>query len=277
MEIQLVIYAATLLGLGFLMRLVSNQNSELQKMNRMAAAIAVAMMTSLMLASPAYAFKKVYSPYVEKGELEVEWKGSHVVDNEDDEDGEQEQELSIGYGVNDFWNTEIAGEIEKSGVDGEDYEFTAVEWENKFQLTQPGEYWADVGAQFAYVHNVSGDADAIEGKLLLAKDVGKFSTMLNLNLEKSIGAESEGDWPEGGLAISSRYRWKPWLEPGVEWFSEFGELGNSGSFDNQGHSIGPALYGKIGPVKYDVGYQFGVSDGAPDGEAKAILEYEFRF
>lgn len=42
MEIQIVIYVATLIGLGFLMRIVSNQKNGVQKMNRMAAAIIVA-------------------------------------------------------------------------------------------------------------------------------------------------------------------------------------------------------------------------------------------
>jgi len=40
--------------------------------------------------------------------------------------------------------------------------------------------------------------------------------------------------------------------------------------------VGPVFYGKIGQFKYDVGYLFGISDDAVDGELKWIIEYEIK-
>ncbi|MCA9404948.1 MAG: hypothetical protein KC684_00275 [Candidatus Omnitrophica bacterium] len=64
------------------------------------------------------------------------------------------------------------------------------------------------------------------------------------------------------------------FEPGFEWHSNFGELKEHKSYDEQTHQAGPVFYGSVGPVKYNVGFLFGVTDPAPEGELKAILEYE---
>jgi high-affinity iron transporter len=274
--IQLITYALTLGVFIMLMRLIdSKQKLNMQAVTTTALILFVA--GSMLIPShPAYATQKVYSPYVEKGELELEWRGGYDIDDEDDVDGAWKQKLAIGYGFTDFWFSEIYGEVEKEGDDDADAEFSAMEWENKFQLTQPGEYWLDVGALVELEYNTSGGADKAEGKLLLAKETGKFTHMVNLVAEREFGEDAENE-TETGLSWSTRYRYRPEFEPGFEIHSEFGELGESSSFDEQEHQIGPVFYGKIGPVKYDVGYLFGVSDAAPDGSIKALLEYEWHF
>jgi FTR1 family protein len=272
--IQLIAYILTLGTFTMLMRFIDTKNK--MNMARATTASVALIMAAFLVPAPAHATKKVYSPYVEKGELELEWKGGYDIDDEDDVDGAWKQKVGIGYGFTDFWFSEIEGEVEKDGDDDADAEFSAVEWENKFQLTQSGEYWLDVGAFVELEHNTTGGADKAELKLLLAKETGKFMHMANLVAEREFGEDSE-DETETGLAWSTRYRYNPAFEPGFEIHSEFGELGEDNSFDEQGHLAGPVFYGKIGPVKYDVGYLFGISDAAPDGSIKAILEYEWHF
>ncbi|MCB1651110.1 MAG: hypothetical protein KDI46_03570 [Alphaproteobacteria bacterium] len=228
------------------------------------------------LPAPAHATKKVYSPYVEAGELEIEWKGGYDVDGNNAVDGGWKQKLGVGYGVNDFWFTEVEAEVEKDGTRGADTDFSALEWENKFMLTPQGQYFVDVGALAAVEYNTSGGADKAELKLLLAKDTGPWSHLLNVSGEREFGDHSGHD-TEFGLAWGSRYRYSPAFEPGFEIHSNFGSLSDGSDFDAEDHRIGPVVYGKLGAVKYDVGYLFGASDGAPDGTLKAILEYEMRF
>lgn len=272
--IQIIVYTLTMGLLFMLMNFFGKPAASSVNQARMTACILTALGLSLLPAQ-AHATKKVYTPYVEKGELEVEWRGGYTVDDGDN-DGAWAQKLGVGYGVTDFWFTEIYGEIEREGEDGADTELTEVEWENKFQLTQPGEHWVDVGALVELVHNTSGGADKAEAKLLLAKDTGKFSHNLNLIAEREFG-EDASDETEAGFAWNSRYRLDPAFEPGFEIYSNFGDLSESTDFDDEDHRAGPVIQGQIGHVKYDVGYLFGVTDGAPDGTAKAILEYEWRF
>lgn len=230
----------------------------------------------LAFSQSAYATKKVYNPYVEEHELELEWRGGFTHDDEDDEaDGAWEQKAAVGYGFTNWFFGEIYGEFEKEG-DDDDVEFSAIELEGKFQLTERGQFWVDVGLLAEYEINTLSGPDKIEGKLLLSKDIGKFSHTANIALETEVGDDAEHE-VEAGLSWSTRYRYKEEFEPGFEIHSEFGPIDDPGGFDEESHQIGPVVYGKVGNFKYDVGYLFGVSDGAPDGEVKGILEYEWHF
>jgi high-affinity iron transporter len=236
------------------------------------ACLALAM---IFMPTAANATKKVYSPYVEKGELEIETRQGYAIDSDDDVDGEWKQKYAVGYGVTDVWFTEVYGEWEKEGDDGADIEFTAIEWENRFQLTNPGEYWADLGALVEYVHNTDGGADKIEAKALVAKDVGKFSHTVNLKIQREFGEKSSHE-TEYGSAFNSRYRYSPVFEPGIEMYNSFGNF--EGDFDDRKHMMGPVAQGKIlGNIGYDAGVLFGISDAAPDATVKLILEYEMYF
>ena len=273
MEIQLIFYVAsfvTLIGLMWLLERPKKPSLS------PAATAAIAFIAAFSIAPEAHATKRVYEPYVEKGEMEFEVLGSHLVDDDSNINGAEKFKAAIGYGVTDRWFTEIYGEMERSGVSGANNEFTAIEWENRFQLTEQGEYWMDVGAYLAYEQSFEDDhANKIEAKLLLAKDVYDFTYLANLIVEQAVGDHSEGEDPETGLALGGRYRYSPYFEPGLEWYSDFGAL-ESIHAKNQ---FGPAAYGQIGdlPMKYNLGYLFGMSEAAPDGEIKAIFEYEWRF
>ncbi len=276
-EVQLIAYALTLLSFVVLMNFPGAAKLR-RAVSGPQGSVAAIILFGLVSLTPghAHAGKKVYTPYVVQGELEVEMKSEVAIDDDSDVSGEQEHEFAIGYGVNDFWKTELEIEFEKSGEHGSDFESEALEWENIIQLTQPGEYWLDAGLYGAYEQNLQSGPNEFKAKLLLAKDIGKTSHALNISFTKEVGYDAEG--LEGGFAWSSRYRFKPWLEPGVEWYSEFGELKDTGAFDEQQHSAGPVVYGVLGKnFKYDIGYLVGLSDESPDGDIKANLEYEWHF
>lgn len=270
--IQIIIYTLTL---GILIMFTKSVKAKKINDKSVAVITLIALSTCLMPAQ-AHATKKVYAPYVEQGELELEYRGGYDIDDDDDVNGSWKQKFAIGYGVNDFWFTEVYTEFEKEGESGADLEFSAIEWENKFQITQPGQYWIDLGLLTELEYNTSGGADKAEVKALLAKDMGKFTHLANLGFEREFGEDSE-DATEFGASWSSRYRYMPEFEPGFEIHSEFGRLDDGSSFNEEEHQIGPVFYGKVGSVKYDVGYLVGISDGSPDGTIKALLEYELRF
>lgn len=237
-----------------------------------------------LAASPAYAVDKLYYPYVEQGEWELEYFGSRSVDADTGKDDLQKQQFSVGYGVMEYWRTEVYAKYQKEPQDN--LAFAAYEWENIFQFTERGEYWIDVGGSLAYEFTPqSNRADTVEARLLLAKDFYDTSHTLNLKLEKDIGAGPKAGL-EGELLWSSRYTsLSEYFEPGFEIDNNFGELKHVGHFSQQEHYIGPAAYGKIpltvagqaDALKYRVGYLFGVSGAASAGQALAQLEYEIHF
>lgn len=286
--IQVLTYALTFVALMLLMRWAERRSSAFARKIGPARTSAHKVSVAAVLCAaacltwgtaPASATQRVYSPHVSQGELELEYLGRVDFDDDPDKDRAQKQKFAVGYGVTDRWFTEIYGEIEREGGaegDEDGFEFTAVEFENRLELTEPGETWVDVGLYFAYEIATKDDGhDKVEGKLLLEKETGVLSHRLNLILEREVGNGASND-TEGGLAWSTRWRAHEAVEPAVEWFSDFGALGSGTSWDEQKHSVGPALYGKISPhIGYEVAYLFGVSDAAPDGEIKWVLEFEW--
>lgn len=249
----------------------------ISKLNYNKSVLALAGILAVANVSNAEASKKVYDPYVEKGELEFELRSGIKFDDNKSKDGEEKHKLAIGYGVTDRWATEIYGVIEKEGTSGSEYIFQEIEWANKFQLTEAGQYFVDVGAYLAYSAALTGGhADAIEAQLLLAKDIGKFSNNANIEYKRQIG-ENSNDENEVELKWSTRYRYSELFEPGFEIYSNLGDISDSKGYDKQSHQIGPVFYGKYDHIKYEIGYLFGASDAAVDGEAKLLLEYEMRF
>ncbi len=222
----------------------------------------------------AWAVRSVNSPYVTKGDLKLEWRGAYDFDSENkSQRGAQGYDLKLIYGVTDYWATEMEGEGLKSGSAGSELRLTTLEWQNRFQFTGPKD-WIGSGLRLGYRRSFIGTPDRLQAKLLLAKDIGKVSSTGNLILTKEIGSGAAA--LQGGLALSSRYKWKSWLEPGAEWYSDFGQLRDPGKFSRQNHSAGPVFYGQLTPnLRYDIGYLFGISDAAPDGELKSRLEYKF--
>lgn len=205
-------------------------------------------------------------------------KGNYVVDSNRNKDGGQKNKFGVGYGFTDFWFSEVEAELEKSGAANSDYKFSAIEWENIIQVLEPGEYWLDLGLYGAFEKSFEGGgADKVEGKVLLAKNTQDFTHLANITLEKEIGANAT-ESAEWELAWSTRYHYQPWLEPGFEVHSGFGEINHTKTYAEQSHQIGPVIYGDLpGGFKYDVGYLFGASKAANDGELKWIVEYEMRF
>lgn len=233
---------------------------------------------------PALAADKLYSPYVTPGELEIEYFGSRSFDDRPSKNNEQKQQFAVAYGVNDYWKTELYTKFEKEPQDR--LRFDEWEWENIFQLTERGEYWLDAGASLAYEWTPQSDrADTAEARILLAKDLDKTSHLLNIKGSKKVGADAAKTRLKGKLLWSSRYNYSRYFEPGFEIESDFGELSRTGSFDVQKHYVGPAAYGKIplhftdraDGLKYRIGYLFGVSKAAQDGQAIVQLEYEIHF
>lgn len=219
-------------------------------------------------------YLKLYSPRVEKGELAAELDLNYNKDTEKDVDKYFSQVVALEYGVTDWWQTELGGEIEKEN--GGSNELTHIKFENVFAPWKPGENFVDAGLYVELEKGTQGgETDNIETQLLLEKNTGDFVHTANLKLEHAVGKNADNaDWGSG-LAWRTKYRYDKAFEPGVEYYADFGEFKDNLSFSEQEHQIGPVIQGKIGKVKYDTGALFGISDAAADATVKLNLEYEF--
>ncbi|MFV2055817.1 MAG: hypothetical protein ACC707_05080, partial [Thiohalomonadales bacterium] len=228
----------------------------------------------------AQASDKIYSPYVEYGEFELEYRGHITNDKRPPLDNNEKHRAEIVYGFTEYWSSGLIGVWKKNP--GSSLEFDATAWENIFQITDQGQYWVDVGLYLEYeLAKDSTSADKVEAKLLLEHPGVKFINTANIILESEIGSNSN-DEVEFEILWRTKYRWKKSLELAMEIYSKFGEVGNTGGYDKQNHSIGPVLmgetsFGSQSKFKYEFGYLAGVSDAAADGTWKWLAEWETRF
>jgi len=223
---------------------------------------------------------KVYSPYVEKDTLEIEARGHIVTDRNPERRSARQDKFEIGYGVTDWWSTSFFTEHEREP--GETYRRSATAWENIFQLTERGKYWLDAGLYVEYASAADKNAaDTLELKLLLEKNIGKFSNTVNLIFEREVGKNASRD-VETSYAWRTRYRWKPELEPGIEIYGGLGDLDGLKVSSAYSHQAGPVISGKFrldskSALLYQVGYLFGLNHNSDDGAVKWQLEYERHF
>ncbi|WP_200821247.1 hypothetical protein [Oceanicoccus sp. KOV_DT_Chl] len=225
------------------------------------------MFTPVLVIADGSGIDKIYHPYVELLEWEVEWRGTQENRNpESNETRLQQQKLGIGKALADrlFVEAYFIGE----GSSDESLALSAYELELLLQLSEQGEYFADYGLLIELEKKDALNIWELATQFLLEKELGKFSATANIGLIYEWGNDIEDEW-ETSLALQLRYRQSPRFEPALELYI---------AEDTQ--AIGPVLLGmeKLGSgkaLRWEVGTIFGLSQETADYTLRAALEYEF--
>ena len=227
---------------------------------------------------------EIYSPNTEYREFSLEYNGSRTYDRNPDKNGARESEVSLEAGLTPRLTVEASAISAKDP--GGSSQLTAREIEGRYQFFEPGEKWLDAGLLVAYDFSARhGVADSLEVKLLLQKDLGRFTSTANIGFSQNVGSNSaHTGGPDYVFLWNTRYRYSGAFQPGIEIQSDLGQGHQLGSFHKQEHYIGPAVYGKLfGPlpqgqaIKYQFAYLVGASDAAARGTVRALVEYEAHF
>lgn len=280
--IQLFAYVSTVV-------LIVSTMKWLQAENKAGPAKAIAVALALIVSVPlfgmlmsknAHATHKVYSPHVEQGELELEVRSHIDRDGDSSVNNTRKDKYEIGYGVTDWWFTSVFVEYEREP--GEELHHSATAWENIFQLTEPGKYWADVGFYVEYEDPVDNNSpEKLELKLLLEKSINRWVHTFNFEASREVGGGASND-VNFGYAWRTKYKLKEIFEPGFELYGDLGTNHDFGFTGGQSQQIGPVFTGAVGisnktKFVYEAGYLFGLNDSAPDNTFKWLLEIETRF
>ena len=216
----------------------------------------------------------IYTPNVEQGEKEIDFKFGTA----DSAPRDSMASLGLGYGANAWWFTEVYVKYAKTG--GDSVKYDAFEWENKFQLTETGKYPVDVG----FITEIEIPRDRDEGielnvGPLFQTEFGKLQLNGNLLFEKRFDAAVSSP-TEAGYQWQVKYRWLPAFEYGLQGFGGTGPWNDWDGSSDQSHKMGPAIFGKLAAggrqaIKYNAAWLVGVSDAAPDNTFRMQVEYEF--
>ncbi|NJD25076.1 MAG: hypothetical protein FIB06_06690 [Betaproteobacteria bacterium] len=218
----------------------------------------------------------VYTPIVEEGEREIDFKFGTA--KKGDDPRESAASIGFGYGATSWWFTEVYLKYKREN--GEGTFLDAFEWENRFQLTETGKYPVDIG----FLLEIERPKDHAEGwevkwGPLFQSDFGKIQLNANLLFERAYKTE-EPTHMEFKYQWQIKYRWLPQFEYGLQGFGDMGEWNHWEPSNEQVHKIGPAAFGKFAlggrqAIKYNTAWLFGTTSASPDNTFRLQLEYEF--
>ena len=234
--------------------------------------LATLLATSHVCAGPA---EYVFVPNVVKGEREIDFKFGTQSGNV--APSQQAASLGVGYGATSRWFTELyVKATRESGRNN----FDAVEWENKFQLTETGEYPVDVGfiLEFELPHDRREGNEFRFGPLF---QVEYDRLQLNFNpLLTNITRSRDGNGTYFGYQWQARYRWQPAFDFGAQGFGDMGRWKHFDPAGEQNHRLGPAAFGKVNldgrqAIVWNAALLFGMTSASPDTSFRLQAEYEF--
>jgi len=188
----------------------------------------------------------------------------------------------FGYGVNNWWHTELELETGRDPGPGNHLKFDQITWENIFQFTERGQYWVDSGFFWEYGHGMlNGTPDETTFGPIFRKQIGPTINTVNLFFEKDIGNFASGR-PVFSYAVESRLALGTFIEPGIQAYGTPGPIGHFGPVGEQDHRIGPQLFANFGPIgpgslKANGGILIGVTPASPRITGRWQLEYELHF
>jgi hypothetical protein len=218
----------------------------------------------------------IYTPAVTYGEREIDFKMGSA--SKKDTPDEAAASIGFGYGARQWWFTEVYLKYKREL--NTDTKFDAVEWENKFQLTETGEYPVDVGFLLEIERPMNHDEGwEVKWGPLFQTEFGKVQLNANLLFQRSYHA-AEPSTMQFQYQWQVKYRWLPQFEYGLQGFGEMGDYDRWSAQDEQIHKLGPAVFGKLPlggghAIRYNAAWLLGASKAAPDNTVRLQIEYEF--
>ena len=194
--------------------------------------------------------------------------------------GDRTTVVEAEYGLNDRLSLAGIAALERSPGNGS--RLAGVGIEAVYYIGQIPKLGVDVGVYGEYKHGLSGNADVVEAKLLLAKNVDRFQGLLNLIVERPLGSGGE-NFATYGYAASATWRTTGNLRLGAE---AFGNLGSDRKFlGEKGGYVGPQVLWEARPkglpfeVDIDAGwlFPFGVDRSDARSQIRVGIGLEKRF
>ncbi len=220
----------------------------------------------------------LYTPHIERGELELDIKYGSATSNA----GVRPQAVSVGlgYGVTDHWFTEVYLK-QKHNAGGDS---TYLEWENRFLLVGGEGAPADIGWVTELEAPLTRGAPwELRAGPLFQSTLNKLQLNGNVIFERTFGGADEDSVSQVtniGYQWQARYRAGGVFDLGFQGFAEMGKWDQWSKTAAQNHRMGPAVYGKMvlgehQAIKYNAALLAGMTDAAPNKTFRMQLEYEF--
>ncbi len=230
----------------------------------LAALIATALAFHISVYADGIVVDKVYDPYVQPLETEVEFRSLLQRDNALGD--AENHRLGLGHALTDrLWaEAYVIGTSPPGGT----LSLDGFEAELKWQLTEQGEFAYDWGLLFELEREFDSNVWEFESSVIAVKEWNKWVGTANFKLIYEWGNPIQDEF-ETALHVQARYRYQEKFEPALEL-----HLGQDTV------AMGPALTGlwRFGggkKLRWQVGVYPGLTSESPNLSGLALLEYEF--
>lgn len=218
----------------------------------------------------------VYTPYVEPGVREIDFRHASV--RRGDDPRHSDSSIGLGFGAGEYWFTKVHLKYHRDGDSSSEYD--AVEWENKYQLSAVGQYAVDIGflANIARPDSSSAGYAVTFGPLF---QTVVSNTQINANFLFSRNYHSDFSNPMRlAYQWQARYLMNPKFDFGAQGFGELGKWDDWAPRSEQSHILGPAVFGRLPlagrqALKYNAAYLFDADDDRHSKTFRMQVEYEF--
>lgn len=240
-------------------------------MNGNAKKVMMLMLMTATLASVSIADRRSYVWTYEyqtmpKGTAEVEYYLTHKISDWHRYDNNTwEHNVEFEYGLTDHWDVAIYQTFKQSNTNTEDeFDYTGSKIRTRYRIGEKGQLPVDV---LLYAEYILGDgpsnADKFEGKLILAKDFGKWNLAYNQIYEKEV---KNGDGFEHAYATGLSYEFSPTWKAGLE---------SSGNYTDDKYYLGPTVSWASEKYWVNVGALRGLNDRSDDLRFRMIIGFPF--
>jgi hypothetical protein len=245
---------------------------------------------------------EIQESIIEPGEIQLQYRGAwhtglakgvtepdEFLPDDEDTPFRQTQEFELQMSITSHWLVALTHGFDVP--DGENFRLSAIEGETQFELITLEGNGFGFAVQGGVEHPLGEASEEEAGDVhfgpILEYAHDKFLLTLNPLFFREQGelAEQEGYGFEYGW--QAMYNVTERLGLALEMFGEIEDMANSGPFNDQVHSIGPAFYYAIEreweedgkersrELVLSLGAQFGLTDATSDVALKVFIGYEY--
>lgn len=202
-----------------------------------------------------------------KGTSEIEYWLTHKINNihKYKKENTWEHFAEYEYGLTDHWDMAVYQMWKQTNTQSEDkFEYTGSKLETRYRIGEKNQLPVDVLLYGEYVFPDGSDApETFEGKLILAKDIGKWNIAYNQIYERKVrhGNDFEHEYA-AGIDYESSPRWKTGFE-------------STGSYTEDEYYFGPTISWANEKFWVALGGLRGLNDRSDDLRFRLIIGIPF--
>ena len=202
-----------------------------------------------------------------KGTAEIEYYLTHKISdwsNYDDKNS-WDHYLELEYGLTDHWDVAVYQTWNQTNTEEKDTcDYTGSKIRTRYRIGEKGQLPVDI---LLYAEYILGDGpkeyDKFEGKLILAKDFGKWNLSYNQIYETKT---KKAHGSEHGYATGLSYEFSPTWKAGIE---------SAGNYTEDKYYLGPTVSWASEKYWVNLGMLAGLNDESDDVRFRLIVGIPF--